>query len=56
MFKILLLYLSHLNFLKREFFSKKRTLMDTNLKSVVTEGPHVTDKQDWMVIKPHFNN
>ena len=30
--------------------------MGTNQLCAATEGPSAIDEQNWMVIKPHFNN
>ena len=53
--KILLIHLSHLNKKQQNFFKEKNTYGHQSV-CVATEGPHVTEEQNWMVIKPHFNN
>ena len=53
--KILLIHLLHLNKKTRSFFLRKNTYGHQSV-CVATEGSHVTDEQNWTVIKPHFNN
>ena len=52
--QILLIHLLHLN-KKQEVFLRKNTYGHQSV-CVATEGPRVTDEQNWTVIKPHFNN
>ena len=55
--KILLIHLSHLNKKKthKNFLREKNTYGHQSV-CVATEGPRVTDVQNWTVIKHHFNN
>ena len=59
--KILLIHLSHLNKKKKNththknFLNKKNTYGHQSV-CVATEGPCVTDEQNWTVIKHHLNN
>ena len=55
--KILLIHLSHL----KKKNTHKNLLKEKNTYGhqsvcVATEGPRVTDVQNWTVIKHHFNN
>ena len=52
--KILLIHLLHLN-KKQEVFLRKNTYGHQSV-CVATEGSHVTDEQNWTVIKTHFKN
>jgi hypothetical protein len=52
--KILLIHISHLKKTQENFFKEKNTYGHPSV-CVATEGSHVTDEQNWMVIKTHFN-
>ena len=57
--KILLIHLSHLNKKKNthtRIFLKEKNTYGHQSVCVATEGPRVTDVQNWTVIKHHFNN
>ena len=55
--KILLNPLSHLKKKKnKNFLKEKKNTYGHQSVCVATEGPRVTDVQNWTVIKYHFNN
>ena len=57
--KILLIHFSHLNKKKQKhknFLKEKNNTYGHQSVCVATEGPCVTDVQNWTVIKHHFNN